>query len=141
MTVPEAASSLRVLSAEDLAAVGAARPDDVLRQVPGFTLFRRSGSRTANPTSQGVSLRGIGASGASRALVIDDGVPLNDPFGGWGYWGRPPRMEIDSVQLLRGGASHLYGRAAVAGGGHPQRKQVGEPLPSAETFFGSQGTT
>ena len=50
--------------------------DDTLRQVPGFTLFRRSSSLTANPTTQGVSLRGLGASGTSRALVLDDGVPL-----------------------------------------------------------------
>ena len=56
--------------------------DGALRYVPAFSLFRRSGSRTANPTTQGVALRGIGASGASRALVLLDGVPVNDPFGG-----------------------------------------------------------
>src|ERR1700741_5123746 len=48
--------------------------DDALRQVPGFTLFRRAGSRTANPTAQGVSLRGVGASGASRAVGLDDRI-------------------------------------------------------------------
>ncbi|PYT07770.1 MAG: hypothetical protein DMF49_07120 [Acidobacteria bacterium] len=141
MVLPETASSVTVLSAEDLAAAGAARLDDVLRQVPGFTLFRRSGSRTANPTSQGVSLRGIGASGASRALVIDDGVPLNDPFGGWVYWGRLPRMEIDSVEVLRGGASDLYGGAALAGVVNLERRQVGRPTLSAEAFYGSEATT
>src|SRR3712207_8802673 len=46
--------------------------DDALRQVAGFQLFRRAGSRTANPTTQGVSLRATGASGASRALVLAD---------------------------------------------------------------------
>ena len=65
--------------------------DDALRFVPGFTLFRRTGSRVANPTAQGVTLRGLGGSGASRALVLDDGMPMNDPFGGWVYWGRVPR--------------------------------------------------
>ncbi len=89
--------------------------DDALRQVPGFTLFRRTGSRTANPTSQGVSLRGIGASGASRAIVLDDGIPLNDPFGGWVYWGRVPREALSRVEVLRGGASDLYGNGAVSG--------------------------
>ena len=62
----------------------------MLRQVPGFSLFRRTTSRAANPTTQGVSLRGLGASGASRALVLSDGFPLNDPFGGWVYWDRAP---------------------------------------------------
>src|ERR1051326_1703004 len=76
--------------------------DATLRQVPGFTLFRRAGSRRANPTSQGVSLRGVGASGASRALVLDDGIPLNDAFGGWVYWGRVPRVLLERVEVLRG---------------------------------------
>ena len=56
----------------------------------GFTLFRRSSSLVANPTTQGVSLRGTGSSGASRTLVLWDGIPLNDPFGGWVYWDRVP---------------------------------------------------
>src|SRR5207302_8225541 len=93
----------------------ASTTDDALRQVAGFTLFRRSGSRTANPTSQGVSLRGVGASGASRALVLDDGIPLNDAFGGWVYWGRVPRAALDRVEILRGGASDLYGSSAMGG--------------------------
>ena len=62
--------------------------DDVLRQTVGFSIFRRSSSRNANPTTQGVSLRGLGASGASRSVILFDGVPLNDPFGGWVQWGR-----------------------------------------------------
>src|SRR5215472_1665403 len=59
--------------------------DDRLRQVPGFSLFRRNSSVIGNPTTQGLSLRGIGSSGASRTLVLFDGVPMNDPFGGWVY--------------------------------------------------------
>ncbi len=89
--------------------------DDVLRQVPGFSLFRRASSRTANPTTQGVSLRGLGASGASRALVLDDGVPLNDPFGGWVYWNRVPAALLDRVEVMQGGGSDLYGSGALGG--------------------------
>jgi len=106
-------SSVVVLKSKDVE--NAATIDDALRQVPGFTLFRRTGSRTANPTSQGVSLRGVGASGASRAVVLDDGVPLNDPFGGWVYWGRVPRAALDRVEVLRGGGSDLYGSGAMGG--------------------------
>ncbi len=74
-----------VLSPQDLASAGTLALDDILREVPGFTLFRRTTSRTANPTSLGVSLRGLGASGASRASVISGDLPQNDPFGGWVY--------------------------------------------------------
>src|SRR5258705_664446 len=81
--LPETAGSSVVVSATALANSPSLRVDDLLRQVPGFSLLRRSSSRTANPTTQGVSMRGMGGSGASRALVLADAVPLGDPFGGW----------------------------------------------------------
>jgi outer membrane receptor protein involved in Fe transport len=111
----ETAASVVVVNSNDLKTTAAITLDDALRQVAGFSLFRRSGSRTANPTSQGVSLRGLGASGASRALVLADGVPLNDPFGGWVYWDRVPRESISQVEVLLGGSSHLYGSSALGG--------------------------
>jgi outer membrane receptor protein involved in Fe transport len=113
--VADTPASVVVLSREALQTSAAPALDDALRQVAGFTLFRRTGSRVANPTSQGVTLRGVGASGASRALVLDDGVPLNDPFGGWVYWGRVPRTAVERAEVLRGGASDLYGSSAMGG--------------------------
>jgi outer membrane receptor protein involved in Fe transport len=133
-------SSVVVLSKGDLASTAAATVDDALRQVPGFTLFRRSGSRTANPTSQGVSLRGIGASGASRALVLDDGIPLNDPFGGWIYWGRVPRASLERVEVLRGGASDLYGSAAMGGVIQFIRRDPSRPAVVVDASAGSERT-
>lgn len=92
------------------------RLDAVLRaQVPGFSLFRRSDSRLANPTAQGVSLRGIGPSGAGRSLVLLDGVPQNDPFGGWINWSRLPTGAIESVEVTPGGGAGLWGNAALSG--------------------------
>src|SRR6185312_7993168 len=80
MKLSELPGSAVLVSSADLEANPAVTLDDALRQVPGFSLFRRSSSRVANPTSQGVSLRGLGASGPSRALVLEDGVPVVDPF-------------------------------------------------------------
>lgn len=91
------------------------RLDEALRAVPGFSLFRRSGSRTANPTAQGISLRGIGPNGAGRTLVLVDGVPVNDPFGGWVYWSRLPTAAVESVTITRGGGAGPWGNAALAG--------------------------
>ncbi len=108
-------ASVAVLPRASLAVTAAPTVDDALRQVVGFSLFRRTGSRTANPTVQGVSLRGLGASGASRALVLMDGLPINDPFGGWVYWGRVPRLEVERLEVLRGGSSDLYGSGALGG--------------------------
>lgn len=137
----ETAASVVVLSSDELETTAALTPDDALRQVPGFQLFRRTGSRAANPTAQGVSLRGVGASGASRAVVLYDGVPLNDPFGGWVYWTRVPRESIGRVEVVRGGASSLYGSAAL--GGVIQfvpRARPGTRELRLELSYGSQGT-
>ena len=91
------------------------RLDDALTSVPGFTLFRRTSSLGANPTTQGVSLRGIAGSGASRALVTLDGVPQNDPFGGWVIWTGLPPETIASAAVVRGAGSGPYGAGALTG--------------------------
>src|SRR5215212_5176250 len=113
--IPSTPASQFALNQRQINLSGALTIDDVLRQVPGFSLFRRSGGLSANPTSQGVSLRGVGANGASRALVLLDGVPLNSPFGGWVYWNRLPRTSIENVFVQNGGISNLYGSAALGG--------------------------
>lgn len=113
--VVDAVAETTVLTREDLARSPALTLDDRLRQVPGFSLLRRTGSLTAHPTSQGVSLRGLGPSGASRTLVLFDGTPLNDPFGGWVYWNRLPSSALEAVEVARGSLSQLYGSAALGG--------------------------
>ena len=134
----ETPASVVVIDDEQLRSTAALALDDRLRQVPGFQLFRRQSSRFANPTAQGVSLRGTGASGASRALVVDDGVPLLDPFGGWVYWGRVPRTAIGSVEVLRGAASDLYGTGALGGVIAVSRRAT--PTPFAINLETSIGT-
>src|SRR5713101_1328079 len=134
------AASGVVLSQDNFAATAVRTIDDALRQVPGFSLFRRSGSRTANPTSQGVSLRGLGASGASRAIVLADGVPLNDPFGGWVYWDRVPHESVTQVEVLRGGASHLYGSSALGGVVNIMTKKPDANAARFEASYGNQRT-
>jgi outer membrane receptor protein involved in Fe transport len=136
----ENATSVTILSAPDLDATAAFRIDDILRQVPGFSLFRRTTSRAANPTTQGVSLRGLGASGASRALVLSDGFPLNDPFGGWVYWDRAPRESIGSIEVASGGASHLYGSDALGGVINIIRTPVDRNLISLEAAYGNENS-
>ncbi|HST54128.1 MAG TPA: TonB-dependent receptor [Pyrinomonadaceae bacterium] len=136
----DTAASVAVLTPEQLSTTAAGTLDDALRQVAGFSLFRRSSSRNANPTTQGVSLRGVGASGASRALVVEDGVPLNDPFGGWVYWERVPRVELERVEVLRGGASELYGSDALGGVVNIITRRAVSHVASLELSYGNQQT-
>ena len=108
-------ASIVTLSKREIETSAAPTIDDMLRQTAGFSIFRRSSSRNANPTTQGVSLRGVGASGASRSVVLFDGVPLNDSFGGWIQWNRVSPIELESIEVLRGGASSLYGDGGLSG--------------------------
>ncbi|MGB8674253.1 MAG: TonB-dependent receptor [Candidatus Acidiferrales bacterium] len=126
------------LSHDDLQATPALQLDDQLRQIPGFSLYRRSSSRTANPTTQGVSLRGLGANGASRALVLEDGVPINDPFGGWVYWDRIPDTSIASIEVVQEGASSLYGSDALGGVVQILTRPASQGGVSLETSYGNQ---
>jgi outer membrane receptor protein involved in Fe transport len=108
-------ASVSIVDKQEIEQSPAVVADDVLRQVPTFSLFRRSSSLSSHPTSQGVSLRGIGPSGVSRTLVMTDGVPVNDPFGGWVYWTRVPLASVDRIEVVEGASSSLYGNYAEGG--------------------------
>lgn len=109
----EAAFSVIRLDREDLR--GEARLDEALRQVPAVSLFRRTTSLSANPTTQGISLRAVAPSGAGRTLVTLDGVPLNDPFGGWVIWSQIAPEALDGLDIVRGAGAGPYGAGALTG--------------------------
>ncbi|MDQ2745942.1 MAG: TonB-dependent receptor, partial [Acidobacteriota bacterium] len=139
--IGETAASVTTLSRDEIKTTAAPTIDDALRQIAGFSLFRRTGSRQANPTAQGVSLRGIGASGASRSLVLLDGVPLNDPFGGWIQWSRVAPIAVERIEVLRGGASSLYGDDSLSGAINILSKKTTEKFVfSGEIYGGTQNT-
>ena len=104
-----------VFNAENLGSTPAMAIDDMLKSSAAFSLFRRAGSLSANPTSQGVSLRNLGPSGAGRTLVLIDGIPLNDPFGGWVSWSKVPRQILSHAEIVRNGGSSVWGNSALAG--------------------------
>src|SRR5919201_2038187 len=108
-------ASVSIVSSEEIQQSPAVVADDLLRRIPTFSLFRRTSSLSSHPTSQGVSLRGIGPSGVSRTLVLVDGTPFNDPFGGWVYWTRVPLESADRIEVVDGSTSSLYGNYAMGG--------------------------
>lgn len=93
----------------------ATRLDEALATVPAVSLFRRTSSLGANPTTQGISLRAIAPSGAGRALVSLDGEPLNDPFGGWVVWSQVAPESLQGADIVRGAGAGPYGAGALTG--------------------------
>jgi iron complex outermembrane recepter protein len=114
--------------------------DDALRQVPAFSLFRRSSSIAAHPTAQGVSLRGIGPSGVSRTLVLLDGVPFNDPFGGWVSWTRAPRAALDRIEVVEGSSANLFGNYAMGGAINLVTRRPVQPWVEGTLQYGQRQT-
>jgi vitamin B12 transporter len=89
--------------------------DQLLKDVPGVQLFRRSDARGGHPTSQGVTLRALGGNASSRALLVLDGVPQTDPFGGWVNWPAYDAAGLQQIRVVRGGGSVANGPGALAG--------------------------
>ena len=136
----EAPASVTVITADDIVHSPNVALDDLLRQIPSFGLFRRSSSVVGHPTTQGVSLRGIGPSGASRALVLVDGVSINDPFGGWVPWSRVPLLGIEQIEVVRGGGSALWGNGALGGVINIISRRPTERSAILEASYGSYDT-
>ena len=139
-TLGDLAASVNVIDRQDLRDSPAVTLDDALRQVPSFSLFRRSSSLASHPTAQGVSLRGIGPSGVSRTLVLLDNFPFNDPFGGWVYWSRVPMSSIDRIEIVEGPSSNVYGNFAMGGVVHILSRPPQERTLAAEARFGNRET-
>jgi outer membrane receptor protein involved in Fe transport len=111
----DSAYDVSTIDRDRLAQSASGRLETVLQSVAGFAQFRRSDSRSAHPTSQGATLRGLGGNASSRALVTLDGVPQVDPFGGWVNWQAFDPQRLSEVRVVRGGGSGVEGPGALAG--------------------------
>ena len=104
-----------LLSRQDIEEAGLLPADEILRQVPGFSLLRSADSIAAAPTTTTVSLRGLGGSAASRTLVLLDGIPLHSPYTTEIFWARVPRHRIERVEVVRGGGANAWGNLSLGG--------------------------
>jgi len=111
----DAALSLVVIDRDRILNSGSNRLESVLADIAGQQQFRRSDSRSANATSQGITLRGLGGNASSRALLVLDGVPQADPFGGWVAFPAFATGRLDRIRITRGGGTGYWGPGALAG--------------------------
>ncbi len=114
------------------------RIETVLTDVAGFQQFRRSDSRSANPSAQGATLRALGGNASSRTLVLLDGVPVADPFFGYIPFDSLVPDRLSDIRITRGSGAGAFGAGAVAGTielTSANRRDL--PRFSASAFYGS----
>jgi outer membrane receptor protein involved in Fe transport len=109
------AYSTITIDREQLKSTASGRLEDALANIAGFQQFRRSDSRSSNPTAQGVTLRALGGNATSRALVLLDGVPMLDPFFGHVPFSAMSPNQLEVLRVTRGGGSGPFGSGALAG--------------------------
>lgn len=105
----------QIIERAQLTATASGRIEDALAGVAGFQQFRRSDSRSSNPSAQGVTLRALGGNASSRAQILLDGVPMADPFFGYIPFSAIVPERLSSARVTRGGGSGPFGAGALAG--------------------------
>lgn len=105
----------QTLERDRLLAAPSGRIEDALSSIAGFQQFRRSDSRSANPSAQGATLRALGGNATSRTLVLLDGIPMNDPFFGYIPFAAIAPDRLSEARITRGGGSGPFGAGALAG--------------------------
>jgi iron complex outermembrane receptor protein len=112
--VPEEAdrtpSTVTVVTAEEIAASGAASVVEVLERAAGVSFRSYSGEAQAE-----ISMRGFGENSSGRVLVLVDGRRLNNPDMQTIDWLSVPLADVERVEILQGASSVRYGNSAVGG--------------------------
>ena len=133
----EVASSITVITADDIAARQVRTLPDLLKEVPGLSLVQ-----TGGPGGQtSVFMRGTNS---NHTKVLVDGIDLGDPSNPGGAFdlGTFLTQDIQSVEILRGPQSGLYGSDAIGGviniitksGSGPAQFNAGIEAGSFDTF-------
>ena len=101
-----------VITAQDIAAMGAADLDEVLETVPGLHV-----SRSNLAYSPLYFIRGVASDFNPQVLMLQNGVPMTTLYvGSRGViWGGLPVQNIARIEVIRGPGSALYGADAYAG--------------------------
>lgn len=86
-----------------------------------------------------ISMRGFGENSGQRVLVIVDGQKMNRADMGILDWQQLPLENIESIEVIRGGQTVLYGNHALSGVIKITTKKGGEQKIKLKTSAGSFG--
>jgi vitamin B12 transporter len=140
----DVASSITIISADEIAARQVRTLPDLLKEVPGLNLVQTGGS--GGQTS--VFMRGTNS---NHTKVLIDGIDLGDPSNPGGAFdlGTLLTQDIQTVEILRGPQSGLYGSDAIGGviniitksGSGPAQFNAGIEAGSFDTFNQAGGVS
>lgn len=110
----KAPSTASVITAEDIAAMGATTLSEVLETVPGMHVSRDRLQSIYTPT---YGMRGILTDAAPHVLMMVNGIPRTSAYLGTPdeQRGELPLENIARIEVIRGPGSAIYGADAFAG--------------------------
>ena len=100
-----------VISAADIRRAGAADVNQAIRKIGG--VYGRQ-SLDASPDF-GLDLRGFGSNSSQNLVIMLDGVRLSESELGNGVLSSIPVETVERIEIIRGGASVLFGEGATGG--------------------------
>ncbi len=131
--------NVTVIDREEIERSGARTLPELLRRQPGIFVT----NPTTNPAGTFVDARGFNNGGGNGAglLVLVDGRRANEPDTGSADWALLPLDMIESVEIVRGPASALYGDGAVGGVLQIRTRPVeGPPRAALRGLYGRYDT-
>ncbi|MCA1245988.1 TonB-dependent siderophore receptor [Massilia sp. MS-15] len=112
----ETAQPIQIMTQEQIQKTGLITVGDVLNQLSsaGSPDFSKGGSLTSNRENGGqyINLRNLGS---NRLLVLVDGKRWTQSVDGFTDMSTVPASMIDRIEVLKDGASSIYGSDAIAG--------------------------
>ncbi len=111
-------------------------PDQILKNTSSIFL-NDTPYYEKDPTGQSINMRGLGN---ARSLVLIDGVPALDPFYNTVQWNQVPMSSIESIEVVRGGVSSLWGNYGMGGVININTKNISNSRNEASISYGSFGT-
>jgi iron complex outermembrane receptor protein len=127
-------TNVTIITAEEIARSSAETVQELLKSEAGFVAYDQVG----NGVQSVVDLRGFFLGNATSVLV--DGVRVNEPNDNFASLELlPPLEDIERIEIIRGGASTIYGEGAFAGVINVITKK-GESAKPAVTLSSSFGS-
>ena len=125
-----------VMTPEVLELAPGQTPDQILKNTSSVFL-NDTPYYEKDPTGQSINMRGLGN---ARSLVLIDGVPALDPFYNTVQWNQVPMSSIESIEVVRGGVSSLWGNYGMGGVININTKSIANSKNEASVSYGSFGT-